>query len=319
MIKHFALFIILFVSGVACRQKDKYGKIADTPTTGEITIVADESLRPIVEAEVETFNALHKKANIHVIYLPEAEAIQAMLQEDSLKMAVVTRKLTADERKYLMEKNKVRAREDEMAVSGIALIVHKDNPDTLLSMENLRMLLQGKISTWKQIGGRSNAGIEIVFDNPNSGLIRQLKDSVAKVDSLPENCFAVKNNQAVVDHVSKNRNALGLIGLEWISDRDDSTSHAFLDHIRVVALSDDSTYFQPYQAYLALKYYPLLRTITTINREGRTGLATGFGAFFASERGQRIVLKAGLVPKTMPLRVVQVNNEPFAIEHDQKY
>jgi phosphate transport system substrate-binding protein len=312
--KHVTFFCITIVLLLSCREKNKYGKVADTPTTGEITIVADESLKPIVEAEVETFNALHKKANIKVIYLPEAEAITAMLKEDSIKLAVVARRLTADEKKYLMETAKVRAREDDMAASGIALIVNQANPDTLLTINNLKDLLTGKITTWKEIGGRSNNGIEIVFDNPNSGLIRQLKDSVAKVDSLPKNCFAVNDNQAVVDYVSKNKNALGLIGLEWISDRDDSTSNVFLHQIKVVALAGDSAHFQPYQAYLALKYYPLMRTITTINREGRTGLATGFAAFFASERGQRIVLKAGLVPKTMPLRILQVNNKPFAIE-----
>jgi phosphate transport system substrate-binding protein len=307
----FCLAITLFFS---CREKNKYGKVADTPTTGKITIVADESLRPIVEAEVETFNALHKNANISVIYLPEAEAITAMLKEDSIKLAVTTRRLTSEEKKYLMETVKVRAREDDMAASGIALIVNRQNPDTLLTLNNIKDLLSGKATTWQDVGGRSKNGIEIVFDNPNSGLIRQLKDSVAKVSSLPKNCFAVNDNQAVVDYVSKNRNALGLIGLEWISDRDDSTSNAFLDKIRVVAVAGDSAHFQPYQAYLALKYYPLMRTISTINREGRTGLATGFSAFFASERGQRIVLKAGLVPKTMPLRILQVNNKPFAIE-----
>jgi phosphate transport system substrate-binding protein len=312
--KRLALLSLLISALVSCQEKDKHGKVVDTPTTGKITIVADESLKPIVEAEVETFNALHKRAHIDVIYLPEADAIAAMLKEDTLKMAIVTRKLTSDERKYLMETVKVRAREEGLAVGGIALIVNRDNPDTLLSINNLKDLLAGKANTWKQVGGHTNNGIEIVFDNPNSGLIRQVKDSVAKVKTLPANCFAVKNNEAVVDYVAKNRNALGLIGLEWISDRDDTTSNSFLNKIKVVALAGDSANFQPYQAYLALKYYPLMRTITAINREGRTGLATGFAAFFASERGQRIVLKAGLVPKTMPLRIVSVDQKGFAIE-----
>jgi phosphate transport system substrate-binding protein len=312
--KRLALLSLLISALFSCQDRDKHGKIVDTPTTGRITIVADESLKPIVEAEVETFNALHKRAHIDVIYLPEADAIAAMLKEDTLKMAIVTRKLTADERKYLMETVKVRAREEALATSGIALIVNRDNPDTLLSVNNLKALLSGEANTWKQVGGHTNNGIEIVFDNPNSGLIRQVKDSVAKVKTLPANCFAVKNNEAVVDYVAKNRNALGLIGLEWISDRDDTTSNSFLNKIRVVALAGDSANFQPYQAYLALKYYPLMRTITAINREGRTGLATGFAAFFASERGQRIVLKAGLVPKTMPLRIVSVDQKGFAIE-----
>lgn len=311
-LNHIVKFIMKRILGYAaalamlagCVEKDKSGRPVDTPTTGKITIVADESLRPIVEAEVETFNALHTRAHIDVLYMSEAEAITAMLKEDTLKMAITTRKLSADERKYLMETTKIRAREEELAVSGIALIVHKDNKDTLLTVDQLRDLMAGKITSWKQLGAKNDNGIEIVFDNPNSGLIRQIKDSVARVDSLPKNCFAVNTNRAVVDYVAKNKNAMGLIGLEWISDRDDTTSNAFLKRVNVVALAGDSTHFQPYQAYLALKYYPLMRTITAINREGRTGLATGFAAFFASERGQRIVLKSGLVPKTMPLRIV---------------
>lgn len=308
------ILITIVLLSSSCHEKDKYGKTVDTPTTGSITIVADESLRPIVEAEVATFNALHTKANITAIYLPEADAINVMLKEDSIKLAIVTRKLTKDEKQYLMDAFKVRAREEELATSGIALIVNRESRDTLISVAQITDLLSGKIKTWDQLGSRSNSGIEIVFDNPNSGLIRQLKDSVAKVDSLPANCFAVQNNTAVVNYVAENKNAIGLIGLEWVSDKDDTTSNNFLDKVKVLAVAGDSAHFQPYQAYLALKYYPLQRPIVAINREGRTGLGTGFAAFVASERGQRIILKAGLVPKTMPVRIIQVNPKPFEIE-----
>ena len=308
------VYAISALAMVSCQEKNKYGKPVDTPTTGKITIVADESLKPIVEAEVETFNALHKDANISVIYLPEAEAISAMLNEDTIRMAVAARRLTKDERQFLMDKTKIRAREEDMAGSGIALIVNRQNPDTLITVDQIKDLLTGKIATWKQIGGSSDNGIEIVFDNANSGLLRQLKDSVARVSTLPKNCFALKNNEAVVDYVAKNKSAIGLIGLEWVSDRDDTTTDKFLGQIKVMEVAGDSAYFKPYQAYLALKYYPLARTITAINREGRTGLATGFAAFFASERGQRIVLKAGLLPKTMPLRIVSVNQKAFKVE-----
>jgi phosphate transport system substrate-binding protein len=33
--------------------------------------------------------------------------------------------------------------------------------------------------------------------------------------------------------------------------------------------------------------------------------------FVASDKGQRVVLKAGLVPATMPLRIVEVSQEPL--------
>jgi phosphate transport system substrate-binding protein len=165
------------------------------------------------------------------------------------------------------------------------------------------------------LGSKNEAGIEIVFDNPNSGLIRHLKDSVANVKTLPPNCFAVETNTAVIDHVAENRNALGLIGLEWISDKDDSTSNTFLEKIKVMGVAGDSTHFKPYQGYLALKYYPLSRRITILSREARSGLGSGFMAFVASEKGQRIVLKAGLLPVTMPLRLVEIDRRPFEIEN----
>ena len=305
------LSMLLFIA--ACRDRDKDGKLLDTPTSGFIKIAIDESLRPLIDAEVNTFEALYTRADIESLYFPEADAIDALIK-DSVRLAVVTRKFTNEEKDYFKQL-KITPTELDVAISAIALIVHRDNPDTLINIDQIRSLLQGRINSWNQLGGQNKAGIEIVFDNPNSGLIRHLKDSIAKVDTLPANCFAVENNEAVIDYVSENKNALGLIGIEWISDKDDSTSNTFLNRIRVVSVAGDSTHFKPYQAYLALKYYPLSRRITILSREARAGLGTGFMAFVASERGQRIVLKSGLVPVTMPLRVVEVYQRPFEIEN----
>ena len=303
--------LIIIVTG--CRDRDKQGRLLDTPTSGSVKIAVDESLRPLLEAEVNTFEGLYPRAEIHASYYPEAEAIDALMN-DSVRLAVVTRRFTEEEKAYF--KNiKITPTERDVAISAVALIVNRNNPDTLINMDQIRALLQGKINNWSQLGSKNKGGIEIVFDNPNSGLIRHLKDSVADVDNLPANTFAVENNEAVIDHVSKNPNAIGLIGLEWISDKDDSTSNSFLKRIRVMGVAGDSTHFKPYQAYLALKYYPLARRITILSREARSGLGSGFMVFVASEKGQRIVLKAGLVPVTMPLRVVEIDRRPFEIEN----
>lgn len=305
------LSAVLLITG--CRDRDKDGRILDTPTSGTVKIAIDESLRPLLEAEIATFEALYHRADLQESYLPEAESIDALLS-DSVRLAVVTRRFTKEEKEYF--KNiKITPTELDVAISAVALIVHRSNPDTLIKMEQIKALLHGDIDSWDDIGSKNKAGIEIVFDNPNSGLIRHLKDSVAEVEQLPGNTFAVENNQAVINYVSENPNALGLIGLEWISDKDDSTSNSFLKRIRVMSVAGDSAHFKPYQAYLALKYYPLARRITMLSREARSGLASGFMAFVASERGQRIVLKAGLVPVTMPLRVVEIDRRPFEIEN----
>jgi phosphate transport system substrate-binding protein len=312
VIKSIIVAAVVFVT--ACTDRDKNGKPLDTPTTGFIKIAADESLRPLIDAEVNTFEGIYTKADLECKYGSESDVIEALLK-DSARLAIVTRRFTAEEKKYFQD-IKITPTEVDVAISGIAVILNPANPDTTITVDEIRSLLQGKISSWDGLGGKSKAGIEIVFDNPNSGMIRYLKDSIAGVKTLPANCFAAKDNKAVVDFVSENENALGFIGLEWISDKDDSVSNTFLEKIRVAAVSfhQDSASYQPYQAYIALKKYPLSRRVTILSREARAGLGNGFIAFFASERGQRIVLKSGLVPVTMPLRIVNINTDNFEVD-----
>jgi phosphate transport system substrate-binding protein len=289
-------------------------KPLDTPTSGSIKISCDETLRPIVETELNTFEGIYTKAKINCEYGAEADAIDLLLK-DSVRLVIATRHLTPEEKNYFDE-IKVPISQVDVATSGIAVIMNKNNADTTLTVDEITRILKGEVATWDQLGNRMKSGIEIVFDHPNSGMIRHLKDSVAKVDKLPANAYAANSNEAVVDYVSKNERALGFIGLEWISDKDDSVTNSFLDRVQVaaIAVSKDSAYYQPYQAYLAMKQYPLPRKITVIIREARSGLGNGFLAFFASEPGQRIVLKSGLLPATMPIRIVQVYSQPFEIK-----
>ncbi|MDB8923355.1 phosphate ABC transporter substrate-binding protein, partial [Parabacteroides merdae] len=82
-------------------------------------------------------------------------------------------------------------------------------------------------------------------------------------------------------------------------------------NIRVMAVSryreaTPANSFKPYQAYIALGDYPMTRPVYLILSEPRMGLASGFTSFVASDRGQRIILKSGLLPVTQPLRIVNI-------------
>jgi phosphate transport system substrate-binding protein len=85
-----------------------------------------------------------------------------------------------------------------------------------------------------------------------------------------------------------------------------------MNRIRVVSLvpvnpqTDEAPTMKPFQAYVALKQYPLWRNVQITLREPRVGLGTGFASFVASDSGQRIVLKSGLVPATAPVRIVEL-------------
>lgn len=303
-----SLLVTAFVF-TSCADRDKDGNLLDQTTYGNITIAVDESLKPLIDAEIDTFEATYRDAHINVIYTSEDKAIRAMLQ-DSARLAIVTRSLTQEETDYLLTQ-KINGKEQRIAKDAVALIMNRASNDTLMFLDDFKKLLTGT-NNLSLINKRySSVPKVVVFDQPSSGIVRYLQDSVVQFEKLPDYCYAVNGNAQVIDYVSKNPHAIGLIDVSWISDRDDSTVNSFLGSIKVVGLSDQGDFFQPYQAYIADRSYPLLRDIKILSREARMGLGSGFTAFVASERGQRIVLKSGIVPATMPIRVIQVSTEPF--------
>ena len=289
---------------LGCLPRDKHGNLLDNPTTGSIKIAADESIRPLIEAELDSFLGAYQYASIKCTYTSEPEAMAALLN-DSVRLSIVTRKLSESEMEVF---NKVRIVPFQTVVArdGVAMILNRENPDSVIQFTDFQSMIQGKIVDWKNLNKQSNLGdIEVVFDNPRSGIIRYLNDSVQHFDKLPKNFYAVSSNSAVIDYVSKKKNAIGLIGLSWISDRDDATVKQFLKTIRVARVQKDGDAVQPYQAYIANGEYPLRRHVYIISREARMGLGSGFTAYVAGDKGQRIVLKSGMVPATMPVRLVE--------------
>ncbi|WP_240336899.1 PstS family phosphate ABC transporter substrate-binding protein [Rufibacter psychrotolerans] len=281
----------------------------ETTTIGNIKISADESFSQIVDAQVQTFEGLYKYANIEVVYKPEVQVVKDLL-EDTIRLAIMARQLN-DQEKAAFEKLKITPRIHKIAVDGIALILNKENQDTTLTMQQVRDIFTGQTTSWRQLDPNAPEGkITIVFDNSSSSTARFIQDSINQKKPLPPNTYATNSNSSLVDYVAQNRNAIGVIGVNWISDRHDSTAISFLKKVNVVGISANNNptstddYIQPYQGYLAQGTYPLRREVFIISREARAGLGTGFVSFVTGDKGQRIILKSGLVPTTMPVRIV---------------
>jgi phosphate transport system substrate-binding protein len=270
----------------------------DTPTTGELSISVDETFKPLIDAEINSFNGIYKYAKVKASYKPEGEAFNDLMN-DSIKLIIASRPFNKEELKTF-EKWEIIPRSTLVALDAVALICPKNFADSSITMDEIAGLLKG-------VAGSRFKNTKIVFDNSNSGTIKYLMGKT-NVDSLSKNCFALKTNEAVIDYIAKQENSIGIIGVNWISDKDDTTSMSFLKTIKVMEVAENksSEYFQPFQAYIKLKKYPLWREVYMLSKEAYPGLGSGFTAFVASERGQRIILKSGLVPATMPVRLVEL-------------
>lgn len=130
----------------------------------------------------------------------------------------------------------------------------------------------------------------------------------------------------VFEAVRERRNAVGLVGVSWIStdlrtadlsvedktktlERDDSTATDFIAEVKVMPMrhNDSRVAVKPYQAYIFDGTYPLYRSIWMINTGASGSLANGFFTFVTSFQGQKLIQTTGVLPGTVYRRMVQVN------------
>lgn len=261
----------------------------DTTTSGTIHISVDETYKPLIDSEIRVFESLYPQAHIIADYKPELDCFADLLA-DSARMIIVTRDLSDAEKKFIREaKGSITPTSMRLAWDAVALVVNKENPDSIFTMDQIKKIMTGKDSTKKW---------QLVFDNQNSSTVRYIRDSINQGAPIPANAMAAKTNPEVIDYVAKNKLAMGLIGVSWISDDQDSTSIAFTNKVNVVQLRADgfTEFVKPYQLYIGTGAYPLKRSIWYCLREPHQGLGTGFATFLGSQQGQLIIGRFKLYP-----------------------
>ena len=298
------------------QQKSKDGR-TDTYSSGAISFASDESFSPIIEEERELFESTYTEAHLTPIYTNEAEAIQ-MLLDGKVSMAVTSRDFKEGELAHL-KLNKQYPRTIRFAYDGLALIQNKQNTDSCISVKDIRRILTGEVTRWDQIYPKSKNGeIIVVFDNPKSSTVHFAEDSIlgGKPITSP-NVSAVNKVEEVIKYVEEHRGAIGILGSNWLNDKRDSTNLTFRKEIRPMAVThldvaNVENSFKPYQYYFYNASYPLVRTLYILLNDTHMGLPTGFSNFIISQdRGQLVVLKAGLLPAygRLTIRDVRVHDD----------
>lgn len=285
-----------------------------TSTIGTAIISVDETLKPIIEAEVAVFEALYPNAKVFPRYYPGEQAIREMLTNDTIRLAISSRELTEEETAILLRRN-INPTYATVLIDGIILIVNPKNPVRKLSHAQMLDVLSGKIKSWQELDPEAPEGeIVAVFEHAESSTVRYLQDSIMQGRPLLSNRYAKTPTDALFDYVKTQERALGIVGYGWVSDRDDPEMRALLEGTKMLQLGRDPNketicgydkeHYGPYQAFLYDECYPLARPIKTILREERHLVGTGFVSFLDGPRGQRAIHKSGLATAhTIPRRV----------------
>ncbi len=286
---------------ISCSHPKETDKLS--VARGEITVAVDESFRPIAEAEIGAYQAHYPEAKFNVQYLPEQKAVNYMLS-DSAELIMISRELSSEEQKYYTQRNR-EYHPAIMALDAVTLIANKESDLSSISIEEIEAILKGKESNLK-----------LIFDNSSSSNLNMMLSKFDIKDINKSNIFATNGTLEVFEQVQKNKNAIGLIGLNWISDEDDKKSMNLKNQIKILGINTTTSEKPVYPTLSTIKSqeYPFVKIIYLHTTQNGWGVAMGFIRFACTQIGQLVVEKMGLQPfYLIPKNYQLTSSDPFEV------
>jgi phosphate transport system substrate-binding protein len=243
-----------------------------------IVIKGSTTVLPVAQVTAEAYMKLHPGVNISLSGGGSGNGIKALI-DGSTSIATSSRFIKDKEVKLAQEKG-VYPVPHRVAIDAIVPIVHPDNPVADLSIEQLSMIYQGKITNWKEVGGK-DLQIVVVSRDTSSGTYEVWEEKVLHKAKVSPKAQLQASNGAVVQTVSKNRYAIGYIGLGYMNDSVRGITVNGIEATAATALSG---------AYL------VARPLFMFTNGWPTGVVADFITFVVSRDGQELVRKEGFVP-----------------------
>lgn len=272
---------------------------------GTLKVQADEAVFRAMENECAEFQSLYPDAKLSIAGADAREAI-SNFAADSVEVIVTAREFNKEERDAL-SKGKVVIDEYKVAMSAVAVITNPRNPiDTTIRLSQLDSIFSGKMKTWPRggiidplAGGRESSTNEVFRTTVMGG--RDFGPYVSYIDS----------SSARIRRVAETRNAIAIVAVDWLKGTEGKVT---VLRVGSPEFRPDSTmaagqYYDPCQAYVFLGYYPINTPVYIYSRVQDQDVSLGFIAFVCSGPGQKIIQNNGLVPVTMPVRLVSLTSQ----------
>lgn len=303
IIRFFFFIMALFIFQ-NCNRKSKKIDTGDTPFYGLIHISVDESFKPVIEEEIQMYEASYPGTKIIAHYKPEAECFRDLLKDSINRLVIVTRGLTLKEEQYYMDSLGYNPGWNQVATDAITIIVNAASNDTLFTISRLQ----------KQLTGNLFRDQNIVFDGLKAtSTVRFISDSILHNEKFDSSVVkAANNSREVINYVASHENAIGLVGISWIGNPEDTIHLNLLKKVKICYVECNkcfgSPYVKPMQESILSNRYPLVRGLYYVLKENYRGLGTGFVSFLKSERGQLIFKRSYLRPVMgFAVRSVKIN------------
>lgn len=209
----------------------------------------------------------------------------AALINGTTDICQASRSMRPDEKLKLRDRYQTMGVEIPVARDGVTIYVHESNPVPALTIAQVRDIYMGRITNWKQVGGR-DATILLYGRENSSGTYGFFKEHVLGNRDFSDRLQALPGTSAVVNAVSKDANGIGYGGAAYAKGvkevplRRDEKGPAVIPSLQ--SISDGS--------------YALSRHLFFYTRTKPAGDVKRFVDWVLSPEGQKLIGTVGYYP-----------------------
>ncbi len=243
-----------------------------------IVIKGSTTVLPIAQVTLEAYMKANPGAKISLSGGGSGEGIKALI-DGSTDIANSSREIKRAEVELAKSKG-VEPKEIAVAIDAIVPIVNPKNRVKDLTIDQLSQIYQGKITNWKEVGG-DDLQIVVISRDSSSGTFEAWAEMVLNKAKVTPKAQLQASNGAIVQAISKNRYAIGYIGIGYINKTVKPLTVNGVAASAKTALS---------------KEFPVSRFLYMYTNGEPKGETAKFIRFVLSPAGQKLVAKEGFVP-----------------------
>ena len=260
-----SLVCFAFLAGVAVAKEN-------------IIVNGSTTVLPISQATAEAYMKKNPDVTLSISGGGSGNGIKALIDKTT-QIANSSRPMKKEEEQLAASKG-VKPVSHTVAIDALPPIVHPTNPVNDLTLEQLSLIYQGKITNWKELGGK-DMKIIVISRDTSSGTYESWQEKILHKEKVTPRAQLQASSGAVVQAVSKNRYAIGYVGIGYLNK---SVKAVTVNGIEASAKN-------------ALEgKYPIARPLYMFTNGKPTGAVADYFKFVLSAEGQNIVKKQGFVP-----------------------
>lgn len=279
----------------ACSSPSPPREIAPTKP---IVLAGAETLAPMLRGEVLAFRDRYpKSAEIRIAANGSAEGMEQLVNGE-VNMSVLTRELTDPEVKAAVARAGLVAY--PIAWDGVAAVVNAACPVEQISRTELADIYRGVITQWDTLGWKAGGPILPLTTDPRLGLYEFIRQSLLGGDAYATGVYAQPSEEEIVRIVAERPGSIGLVSHGLVDERVRALRVSIAQGLPSVPLSRET---------LMLRKYPLLRGLSLCTPQRADATASDFINFVSGMDGQRIAVRYGYAPATVPVQIVRTVEE----------